>query len=165
MEIEELLQILEMQEEILQFTHFTNADAWELGNLIIQEARRRETPVVLKIRLNNSQTVFQYDSDGTTRYMEEQAEKKIRTVQMLEKSSLRLHMMLRQDEETLESMGLDPAEYSSLGGAFPIRMEEAGVIGVIAATGENHVTDHDLLVKCISRYLHIDEVPRIRAVE
>ena len=35
MTIEELLKVLEMQEEILQFSHFTNADAWELGNQIV----------------------------------------------------------------------------------------------------------------------------------
>ena len=37
MTIEELLKVLEMQEEILQFSHFTNGDAWELGNLIVLE--------------------------------------------------------------------------------------------------------------------------------
>ena len=32
MTIDELLAVLEMQEEILQFTPFTNEDAWELGS-------------------------------------------------------------------------------------------------------------------------------------
>ncbi|MFQ7290058.1 MAG: hypothetical protein ACLRPV_14840 [Lacrimispora saccharolytica] len=31
MTMNELIKVLEMQEEILQFSHFTNADAWELG--------------------------------------------------------------------------------------------------------------------------------------
>ena len=39
MTIEELLKVLEMQEEILQFSHFTHGDAWELGNIIVMEAR------------------------------------------------------------------------------------------------------------------------------
>ena len=38
-------------------------------------------------------------------------------------------------------------------------------MGAIAAAGANHVADHDLLVKCISKYLHIDEVPRIGQCE
>ena len=29
MTIDELLGLLDMQEEILQFSHFTNADAWQ----------------------------------------------------------------------------------------------------------------------------------------
>lgn len=164
MTIEELLKVLEMQEEILQFSHFTNGDAWELGNLIVLEARRRNTPVALKIQLNNGQTVFQYDFDGTTLYTEDWVQKKINTVRRMERSSLHLHMLLRQNEKNLELMGLDPSECADMGGAFPVRVEEVGVIGVIAVSGPNHVADHDLLVKSISKYLHIDEVPRIRAV-
>ena len=164
MTIEELLKVLEMQEEILQFTHFTHADAWELGNLIVLEARRRGTPIAVKIELNNGQTVFQYDFDGTTLYTEDRVRKKINSVRRMERSSLHLHMMLRQNEKTLEQMGLNPQEYADMGGAFPVRLEEAGVIGVVSVAGPNHVADHDLLVKCISKYLHIDEVPRIRAV-
>lgn len=164
MTIEELLKVLEMQEEILQFSHFTHGDAWELGNLIVMEARRRNTPVALKVQLNNGQTVFQYDFDGTTLYTEDWVQRKIHTVRKTESSSLHLHMMLRQNEESLSGMGLDPSEYASVGGGFPIRVEEVGVIGAVAVSGPNHVADHDLLVKCISKYLHVDEVPRIRAV-
>ena len=43
-----------------------------------------------------------------------------------------------------------------------MRVEEVGVIGGILVSGLDHVSDHDLIVKCVSRYLHIDEVPRIR---
>ena len=39
MTIEELLKVLEAQEEILQFSHFTHEDAWELGTMIVMEAR------------------------------------------------------------------------------------------------------------------------------
>ena len=41
MTIEELSSVLQMQEEILQFSSFTNADAWELGNLIVAEAAKK----------------------------------------------------------------------------------------------------------------------------
>lgn len=44
MTMDELIKVTEMQEEILQFSHFTNSDAWELGNLIVLEARRRVPP-------------------------------------------------------------------------------------------------------------------------
>ncbi len=164
MTIEELLKVLEMQEEILQFSHFTHGDAWELGTMIVMEARRRNTPVALKIQMNSGQTIFQYESDGVTPYTDELADRKLRVVKQMETSSLHLHMLLRQNEESLADMGLDPALYANCGGGFPIRVEDVGVVGAVSVAGVNHVADHDLVVKCISKYLHIDEVPRIRAV-
>ena len=64
MTIEELSSVLQMQEEILQFSSFTNADAWELGNLIVAEAAKRGAAVLVRIRLNNGYTVFQYGMDA-----------------------------------------------------------------------------------------------------
>ena len=66
MTIDELLGLLDMQEEILQFSHFTNADAWEVGNCIVAEAIKRKLPVAVSIRLNNGLTVFQYASSERT---------------------------------------------------------------------------------------------------
>ena len=152
MTIEELSSVLQMQEEILQFSSFTNADAWELGNLIVAEAAKRGAAVLVRIRLNNGYTVFKYGMDGTNLYHEQWLTRKENTVRLTEKSSLRMYMDLREKE------------YAACGGGFPIRVEEVGVIGTVAITGLDHVSEHDLLVKCISKYLHVAEVPRIRAM-
>ena len=164
MTAEELNRVLEMQEEILQFSSFTNGDAWELGNMILMEARRLGVSIAVRIRLNNGYTVFQYGMDGTTLYNDRWLDRRENTVRLMEKSSLRVYMELKMNEETLEDMLLDPREYAACGGGFPIRVEEAGVVGTVAVSGLDHVSDHDLAVKCISRYLHVDEVPRIRAM-
>ena len=47
MTIDEVISVLEMQEEILQFSHFTNADAWTLGNMLVAEAQRRGASVMV----------------------------------------------------------------------------------------------------------------------
>lgn len=164
MTVEELAKVLEMQEEILQFSSFTNADAWELGTMVVMEGRRLGVSIAVRIRLNNGYTVFQYGMDGTNLYNEQWLTRKENTVRTLEQSSLRLYMSLRETQETLEERFLNPNEYAACGGGFPIRVEEVGVIGSIAVSGLDHVSDHDLLVKCISKYLHVAEVPRIRAV-
>ena len=153
-----------MQEEILQFSSFTNADAWELGNIVVQEAKRLGLTIAVRIRLNNGYTVFQYGMDGTNLLNEQWMTRKENTVKTLEESSLRFCMNLRANQESLEDHFLDPREYAACGGGFPIRVEEVGVIGTIVVSGLDHVSDHDLLVKCISKYLHVAEVPRIRAV-
>lgn len=160
--LEEFVKVLDMQEEILQFTHFTNQDAWELGSIMALEAKKRNLPVVIRIELNNGFCVFQYAADGTTLRNQLWLERKINTVKLMEKSSLNFYASLRKAEQSMEDVFLDEKMYACCGGAFPIRIEEAGVLGIIAVSGLNHVRDHDFIVKCVSKYLHADEVPRIR---
>ena len=162
MTIDELLALLEMQEEILQFSHFTNADAWEVGNSIVAEARKRQLPVAVSIRLNNGMILFQYAGDGTNLQNENWMRRKMNAVRTLERSSLYTSVLLRKNEETLADWYLDAKDYAACGGGFPIRVEEVGVIGAILVEGLDHFSNHDMIVKSISRYLHIDEVPRIR---
>ena len=112
MTIEELSSVLQMQEEILQFSSFTNADAWELGNLIVAEAAKRGAAVLVRIRLNNGYTVFQYGMDGTNLYHEQWLTRKENTVRLTEKSSLRMYMDLRERGESLADRFLDEKEYA-----------------------------------------------------
>lgn len=160
--LEEFVKVLDMQEDILQFTHFTNADAWELGSLMAAEAKKRNLPVSIRIELNNGCILFQYAGDGTNLRNQMWLERKISTVKLMEKSSLNFYASMRKSDKTMEDIFLDEREYACCGGAFPIRMEEAGVLGIIAVSGLNHVADHDFIVKCVGKYLHADEVPRIK---
>lgn len=164
MTIDEVITVLEMQEEILQFNHFTNEDAWELGNMIVTEAKRRGLDVAVSIRLNNGYIVFQYAGSTTNCSSQKWIERKFNTVRMLEKSSLRLYSELQKSEKTMEEMFLDEREYACCGGGFPIRVEEVGVIGAIMVVNQSHFVDHDILIKGLSRYLHVDEIPRIMGV-
>ena len=160
--LDEFVKVLDMQEEILQFTHFTNQDAWELGSIMAMEAKRRGVSIAIRIELNNGYCVFQYAADGTTLRNQMWLERKINTVKLMEKSSLNFYASLRKSEQTMEDVSLDESLYACCGGAFPIRIEDVGVIGTIAVSGLNNVGDHDFIVKCVSKYLHADEVPRIR---
>ena len=164
MTIEEVITVLAMQEEILQFGHFTNEDAWALGNLIVAEARKRGLDTAVEIRLNNGYTVFKYAGNSTNLNNEDWMDKMYATVRRVEKSTMLLYSELKKSEETLEDIGLDPREYSYMGGGFPIRVEEVGVIGAILVSNQNHFVNHDIIVRAVSRYLHVDEVPRIRAL-
>ena len=85
-----------MQEEILQFSHFTNEDAWELGSILTSEARRRQLPVAVTIRLNNGYTVFRYAADGTNCHDDDWTDRKFRSVQKLEHSTLHTCMVLKK---------------------------------------------------------------------
>lgn len=164
MTVEEVITVLAMQEEILQFNHFTNEDAWALGNLLVAESRKRGMDTAVEIRLNNGYTVFKYAGNTTNLNSQSWIDKMFATVRRMEKSTLLLYSDLKKTEETLEDAGLDPKEYSCMGGGFPVRVEEVGVIGAVLVSGQSHFINHDIIVKALSRYLHIDEVPRIRAL-
>lgn len=164
MTIEEVIRLLEMQEEILQFSHFTHADAWELGHILTEECKRRSAAGIISIRLNNGFTVFQYAFDGTSQYDVQGVGRKHNTVTATNHSSLLLCMQLKQNNETLEDIRLDPMQYEISGGGFPIFIEEVGVIGSIVISGLDPAADHDVIIKAVSKYLHVDEVPRIRTV-
>ncbi len=161
MMLEESIRILAMQEEILQFSHFTNEDAWELGSLMVAEAARNHLPVAISIRLNNGYTVFQYGFKGTNYNNEQWITRKHNTVRTMEMSSLRLFMLLKKNQETLESHGLNETEYVARGGGFPIRVAGAGVIGSVLVSGLDHMADHEFVSACMSQYLRIDGIPRL----
>ena len=161
MMLEESVKVLTMQEEILQFSHFTNEDARELGRYMVEEAARNDLPVAFSIRLNNVYTVFQYGFSGTNCSNELWMKRKENTVRMMEMSSLRLYMLLKLKQETLEDRGLNAKDYVARGGAFPIRVEGVGVIGSVIVSGLDHMADHDFAVACISQSLRIDNIPRL----
>ncbi len=161
MMLEESIRVLAMQEEILQFSHFTNEDAWELGSLMVAEAARNHLPVVISIRLNNGCTIFQFAFSGTTYNQEQWLSRKENTVRTMEMSSLRLFMMMKKNGETLEDKGLNRQDYTASGGGFPIRLAKAGVIGSIIVSGLDHMADHEFVAACISQYLRVDGIPRL----
>ncbi len=161
---EEVINVLKMQEEILQFTHFTNDDAWELGKLMVGEAKKRELAVGIMIRRSNGFTVFRHMMDGTTLDNREWLNRKFNTVMRMEVSTLEFYMYLQNSGNTMESKFMDEMTYACVGGGFPLRVEDAGLVGAICVSGLNHVQDHDFIIKCLSKYLHMDEVPRLKQI-
>ena len=119
MTVEEIISVLAMQEEILQFNHFTNEDAWALGTLLVAESKRLDVDTAVEIRLNNGYTVFKYAGNGTTLNNAVWMDKMFAAVRRMEKSTMLLYSELKRNGESMEEIGLDEKEYSCLGGGFP----------------------------------------------
>ena len=159
--VEEIRRMLDMQEEILQFSHFTNDDATSLGSFLLSEAVKKELPLAISIRRTSGLTLFQALRDGATLDNVYSMNRKFNTVLRTEVSTLSWFMRLKENDQTLADKNMDENVYSCFGGGFPVRVEDAGVVAVIIVSGLNHVQDHDFIVKALSKYLHINEVPRI----
>jgi uncharacterized protein (UPF0303 family) len=54
-----------------------------------------------------------------------------------------------------EKVGLDPKDYATHGGCFPILLAGTGCVGTITVSGLPQREDHALVVSVLQDYLHL----------
>lgn len=141
------------QEGQLQFTHFTNQDAWQIGSQLVALATQRDASVTIDITRNRQQ-LFHAALPGTSVDNDQWLQRKINTVYHFGQSSLALQLQCEARDCTLyEASLLDPQQYVAAGGAFPVRIANVGVVGTIAVSGLASEEDHQLIVDCLTQYL------------
>ncbi len=146
------LNALKTQEEKFQFSHFTAQDIWKLGTQMAETAMRRSLPIAISIRLFSGVTAFQFCCEGANLHNEIWMDRKERTVREMEMSSLRMYTEFALDGVSMEEKLMDRYEYACCGGGFPIRLRNAGVIGVIIVSGLPHKDDHAFIVEALDEY-------------
>jgi uncharacterized protein (UPF0303 family) len=150
-----LIGTLEEQERHLVLTRFDNTDAWHLGSRLVDLASRRELPVAVDIR-RGTQQLFHAALPGSTADNDAWITRKIRVVERFAASSYLVGRRLAQRGQELgASSGVDPADYAAHGGAFPIRIRDVGVVGVVTVSGLPQADDHALVVEALQA--HRDE--------
>lgn len=149
---EDLIAECARQEEELQFTQFRNSDALALGLAILQRAQNEGKAVAVDIE-RHGQQLFHHGMEGTAPDNDEWIRRKNRLVNRVGMSSYRFTLKLEASGETMADRALDPLLYANSGGAFPIRIRNAGVIGTVTASGLPHEQDHALVVAGIRDFL------------
>ncbi|MGX6606565.1 heme-degrading domain-containing protein [Micromonosporaceae bacterium Da 78-11] len=150
----DLIARIEEQEARLTFSRFDNADAWALGSLLVDLATRRGLPVAIDIR-RGTQQLFHAALPGSTADNDGWIERKVRVVQRYGASSYLVGRRLAAKGQALDAgMGVDPARYAAHGGAFPVRVPDVGIVGVITVSGLPQADDHALVVEAIESYLN-----------
>ncbi|MEE0419782.1 MAG: heme-degrading domain-containing protein [Lachnospiraceae bacterium] len=150
---EQKYNLIDIQEKQLRFERFDNEDAWQLGCILANEAKRRGVSVAVDIVLNGYQ-VFRYGGQGTNNYNEIWLSRKIQSVNTMHVSTLKLYYMMRTGKEDIYQGGnLDPASYAAVGGGFPIYVNGTGCVGAVAVSGLTHHEDHDFAVDGLCKYL------------
>ncbi|MGA6221846.1 heme-degrading domain-containing protein [Streptomyces umbrinus] len=143
---------LEEQERRLTLPHFTYDDAWALGTLLVELARERNAPVAIDIR-RAGQQLFHAALPGSTADNDAWIDRKRRVVDRYAASSLLIGTRFRAKNTTFEdSSRLDPDVYAAHGGAFPITVEGAGVIGTVVVSGLPQLEDHAMVVEALERF-------------
>ncbi|MCX4908416.1 heme-degrading domain-containing protein [Streptomyces sp. NBC_00878] len=143
---------LEEQERRLTLPRFSYDDAWTLGTLLVELARERSAPVAIDIR-RGGQQLFHAALPGSTPDNDAWIDRKRRVVERYAASSLLVGTRFRAKNTTFEdSSRLDPDTYAAHGGAFPIAVEGAGVIGVVVVSGLPQLEDHAMVVEALERF-------------
>jgi uncharacterized protein (UPF0303 family) len=149
---DDLVGRLEQQERDLIFTRFDYADAWRLGSLLVELATGRALPVAIDIRRGRQQ-LFHAALAGSAADNDAWIERKVRVVERFGASSYLVGRRLAGKGQALDaSQGVDPARFAAHGGAFPVRLVGAGVIGVVTVSGLPQAEDHALVVEAIERF-------------
>jgi uncharacterized protein (UPF0303 family) len=144
---------LAAEEEELQFTSFTNDDAWELGTALVEYARREGAPVAIDISRNHHQ-LFRAALPGATPDNDTWIERKQRVVQRFGHSTLHTRQVFVERGTTFEeALGLDPQRYAAHGGGFPVIVRSVGPVGVVVVSGLPQLEDHRMVVSALRAHL------------
>lgn len=143
---------VEEEERELVLPAFTHDDAWRLGCLLVELAEERDLPVTIDIR-KGTQQVFHAARPGTTPDNDSWVQRKVATVYRFGASSYlvgRRHA--RDGRDFNEAGGLPFQEYVAHGGAFPIRVDGVGIVGVVTVSGLPQADDHALAVEALRAF-------------
>jgi uncharacterized protein (UPF0303 family) len=150
---DDLIPELEAQERDLVFARFDNEDAWRLGSSLVTMAQRRSLPVVIDIR-RGTQQLFHAALPGTVADNDTWIERKVRVVERYGTSSYLFGRRLAARGVDLGAgLGVDAARYAPHGGAFPVRVRDVGVVGVVTVSGLAQADDHALVVEAVRDFL------------
>ena len=140
---------LAAEEEELQFSGFTNDDAWELGSALVTASREQGLPIAVDISRNRHQ-LFHASLPGTTPDNDSWIQRKTRVVDRFGHSSLYVRQASIERGTTFEAeFGLDQERYAAHGGAFPIIVRAVGPVGAVVVSGLPQVADHRMVVAAL----------------
>ena len=150
--ITDLNQLL-AQEVELQFEHFDNQTAWELGCLIKNRAEANQVNVAIEI-VRNGHCLFSFAMPNTARDNQSWIKRKRNVVDRYQHSSWYMGQYYKAKGKTIDQASLvDPTEFAPYGGSFPLNIKGVGVVGSISVSGLPQYEDHQLVVETITEYL------------
>ena len=152
---DDIAKIIE-QERVLVFDAFDEEVAFELGSRLRGKALAGNLPINIDIRLWD-RPMFYVAMPGSTASNQDWARRKINTVRHFQKASYRVFLEHGGADQVIAARhGLSATEYVLAGGAFPIRVAKAGVIGAVAVSGLPSREDHNTVVAVLADLLRGD---------
>jgi uncharacterized protein (UPF0303 family) len=154
MNIDQDLAKIALQEERLQFKHFDSDMAWAIGTALRAAAEKRHVAVAIDTQLRGHR-LFSCAMQGTTLDNLDWIRRKRNTVMRFHRSSYAIGLELTRAPGSSLWAGLDPKEFATHGGGFPILLAGAGCVGTITVSGLPQREDHGLVVSVLQDYLNL----------
>ena len=147
------LEELDEQERRLVLPRADLASLYGLGRRMADTALERRLPVLIQVR-HGSRLVFVASLPGSTASNDSWAARKSRLAAWFEQSSLRVGAAYRGDGPDVHARHALPVErFAAHGGAFPLRVEGAGVVGTVVVSGLPQLEDHAFVVEMLEAHL------------
>jgi uncharacterized protein (UPF0303 family) len=147
MDLKRDLEKIELQESELILPKFDFEIAWEIGTRLHDLGVARRFPIVVDVRYFG-QPLFYSALAGSVPDNAEWIRRKGNTVARFHRSSYRVGLILQQaGTNLLDRYGLASTDYASHGGAFPVHVRDAGIIGSVGVSGLPQRDDHELVVE------------------
>ncbi|WP_277207305.1 heme-degrading domain-containing protein [Isoptericola croceus] len=146
-----IAEVTETERELV-LPRFSHDDAWRLGCLLVELATERDLPVTVDVR-KGTQQVFHAAREGTTPDNDSWVDRKVRVVYRFGASSYLVGLRAvaaGRDFNDLHRLPLQ--EYAAHGGAFPVRVDGVGVVGVATVSGLAQGDDHALVVEALRTF-------------
>jgi uncharacterized protein (UPF0303 family) len=140
---------LALQEEALVLPRFDCEVAWRLGSTLRTLAFERNLGVVIDVR-RFGQPLFYCALAGSTPNNPDWVRRKSNVVARFFHSSYAIGLDLQQKKtDLMAKQGLPFSEFAAHGGSFPLRVENAGVVGSVTVSGLPQRDDHELVVEAL----------------
>ena len=142
----EMLKEIVKSEQELQFDSFTNKDAYDLGNLMLEIGKDYPKAIAVRVYLDKY-IAYQYLNDGTMDYHCWWMDRKQNLVERAHKSSLRCAI---EKEFSFKSKKWwkNEKKYAFCGGGFPI-VVNGQYKGVAICSGLTDLEDNEIVVKAL----------------
>lgn len=147
------IAMLEEQERDLVFTRLDNDDAWRLGCVLVDLARDRALAVTVDVR-RGTQQLFHVALPGTAPDNDSWVDRKARVVERFGASSCLAGLAPVAHGTTFAARhDLPFQQFTALGGAFPIKVIDVGIVGAVTVSGLLPADDHALAVDALRIFL------------
>jgi len=138
------------QETELQFEQFNHDTAWQLGCTLKNLAENINAQLAIEVYAFN-QTLFSYAMAGTQLDNQHWIARKRQSVLRFGHSSYYLGQYNKsKNREFEQQLHINAHDYCAHGGAFPLRIKNGGLIGVVTVSGLPQAADHQLVVDALS---------------